>query len=238
MKKNKIFLIIEREFSIRVKKKSFIIMTILAPILFASMMVIPTLMMTMSDDSNDVVKVNVLDDSGIVMPYLTSNNNYVFKQISKADLDDFKKFYLGNSKQTDNEDVYLYISELDSTNNVELQTFSTKPVKMNVTSYLKFITKKAVEDYKIKLLNIPDIKNIVNSLNTNVALSSFEVDSEGKTIRSENTVYMVIGYITGFMIYMFIFMFGSMVMKSVIEEKTTRIIEVIISSVKPFETVK
>ena len=235
MKENKIFLIIGREFSIRVKKKSFIIMTILAPLLFASMMIIPTLMMTMSDDNNDVVSINVLDESEIVMPYLVSNKDYIFKQISKTDLDDFKKSYLNNSKKTDNEDVYLYISELDSANNVNLQTFSNKPVKMSVTSYLRVMTKNAVENYKIKLLNIPNIRNIVNSLNTKVGVSSFEVDREGKTKRSENTVYMIIGYITGFMIYMFIFMFGSMVMKSVIEEKTTRIIEVIISSVKPFQ---
>jgi len=235
MKENKIFLIIGREFSIRVKKKSFIIMTILAPLLFASMMIIPTLMMTMSDDNNDIVNINVVDESGIVMPYLVSNKDYAFKQISKTDLDDFKKYYLNHSEKLENEDVYLYISELDSANNVNLQTFSNKPVKMSVTSYLRVMTKNAVENYKIKLLNIPDIRNIVNSLNTKVGVSSFEVDSEGKTKRSENTVYMIIGYITGFMIYMFIFMFGSMVMKSVIEEKTTRIIEVIISSVKPFQ---
>ncbi len=229
MGKSKIAIIIAREFSIRVKKKSFILTTILTPLLFAGLMVVPALLSIYSGNDENL-KIAVMDNSGIVMPYLENNKELTFEQIKEENIDDLKK----NFK---NLGVYavVTVSPLDSAMNLSLTVYSEKQINLDIQSRIRRAAGKAVEDNKLKSYNIPDLAQVLKNIKTDVPIKTYQIGDKGEEKASDVKIYMGIGYVASFMIYMFIFMFGSMVMRSVIEEKTSRIIEVIVSSVKPFQ---
>ncbi|MEG1484904.1 MAG: ABC transporter permease [Bacteroidales bacterium] len=229
MGKSKIAIIIAREFSIRVKKKSFILTTILTPLLFAGLMIVPSLI-AIYGGADENLKISVIDQSGIVMPYLENTKEVSFQQVTTQSIDSLKK----NFKELD---VYaiLEISQLDSSKNLSITAYSEKQVNIDIQNQIKKSAKKAVEDNKLMAYDIPNLNEVLKDIESNITINTFKIDEDGKEKASKVEIYMGIGYIASFMIYMFIFMFGSMVMRSVIEEKTTRIIEVIVSSVKPFQ---
>ncbi len=231
MGKSKIGIIIGREYGIRVKKKSFLLTTILTPLLFAALMVVPSLIaMYSSGEEGQVIK--VVDQSGIVMPYLESGEEFVFEAAAEGEtLESLKADF-------SNQGIFAVvgISPLDSNKNLSVTTYSEKQLNMDIQSQIRRSANKAVEDNKLKGYDIPNLDKVLADIETDVKVSTFTFNEDtGEETVSHVEIYMVIGYIASFMIYMFIFMFGSMVMRSVIEEKTTRIVEVIVSSVKPFQ---
>ncbi len=228
MGKSKIFIIISREFSVRVKKKSFILTTILTPLVFAACMIVPALITTFSHGEQGL-KVAVVDESAIVVPYMESNDEIIFEQVTDKSIDELKRDF-------DSLGVYAvaYISPLDSNSNLSVSIFADKQVNIDVLSKMEKYAEKAVEQKKLEKYNIPDLKEIVDDVYSGVEVNSYKL-SEGQEAVSKVEIYMIIGYIASFMIYMFVLLFGNMVMRSVIEEKTTRIIEVLVSSVKPFQ---
>lgn len=230
MGKNKIGIIIGREFSIRVKKKSFILSTILTPLLFAGLMVVPALMAMYSD--NDIIQnIKVVDESGIVMPYLENTDNIRFEQIKDKTVDQLKE-----EIEKEEYTAVIGISKLDSSNNLSITSYSMRQLNIDLLSTIKKEVRQAVEDYKLKAYNIPNLDKVLEDVKSEVKMSTYTLDKNtGEAKESKVEIYMAIGYVASFMIYMFIFMFGSMVMRSVIEEKSTRIVEVIVSSVKPFQ---
>ena len=230
MGKNKISVIISREYSIRVKKKSFILTTIFAPILMAAIFVVPMLIAAYSEDGNTLT-VKVSDNSGIVMPYLESGGPLLFEDASGINIDTLK-----SEARSDEAVAVLIISQLDSNKNVSLSLYSGKQINADNQSRIRSMAEEAVEEYKLESYNIPQLDKIVEEIKADVKIDTFLIDdsSEGEKA-SKVEIYMVIGYITSFLIYMFIFMFGGMVMRSVIDEKSNRIVEVIVSSVKPFQ---
>ena len=229
MGKSKISIIIAREFAVRVKKKSFIFTTILTPLLFAALMVVPSLI-AMYSGGEEGQKVAVIDDSGIVMPYMESDGQVIFTEVTDATIDELKRDF-------DNLDYFAVvgISQLDSSKNVSVVTYSKKQMNMDMQSRIARNVEAAVEDYKLKGYGIPQLEQIMEDVESDVKVKTFTLDEAGEEKASKVEIFMIIGYVGSFLIYMFIFMFGSMVMRSVIEEKTTRIIEVIVSSVKPFQ---
>jgi ABC-2 type transport system permease protein len=114
-------------------------------------------------------------------------------------------------------------------------TYSKKQMNMDLKGRITRNVEEALEDYKLKEYDIPQLAQIMEDIESDVSIKTYTFDEKGEAQVSKVEIFMVIGYIASFLIYMFIFMFGSMVMRSVIEEKTTRIIEVIVSSVKPFQ---
>lgn len=230
MGKSKIGIIIGREYAIRVNKKSFILTTILTPLLFAGLMVVPGLIAVYSDD-NEKIAIQVNDNSGIVMPYLESTDKVIFKEAKGESIDELKQAY-----NPDETFAILDISQLDSNKNVMVSTYSVKQINSDLQSQIKKDIQQALESNKLKSYNIPDLDKVLSNIKSDVQLNTFTIDEKtGEEKESKVELYMGIGYAASFLIYMFIFMFGSMVMRSVIEEKTTRIVEVIISSVKPFQ---
>ena len=229
MGKSKISVIIAREFAIRVKKKSFIFTTLLTPILFAALMVVPGLIAVYSEN-DDSMKIGVVDNSGMAMPYLESDSKVVFEQIEGRTIDEVKGDF-------DNLDLFAVvgISKLDSAKNVSVVAYSRKQLNMEIKSRIASDLERAVEENKLKGYGIPQLEKIMADVESDVKVSTFTLDDKGVEKASKVEVYMVIGYIASFLIYMFIFLFGNMVMRSVIEEKSNRIIEVIVSSVKPFQ---
>lgn len=228
MKNSKIFLIIAREFLIRVRKKSFIIMTILTPILFAALIVLPSFIMTLSSGEKDQ-KVLVVDHSDICAPYFIDTEELKYSFDKSADVEAIKKNFP--------EELFalVEISEPDSALNLSVSAVSIKQLNMDVKGQIERSVQKAVEKAKLEKYNIENLDNIVKDIRTDISVKTFTISDDGDEKVAMVEVYMGIAYIASFMIYMFIFMFGSMVMRGVIEEKTTRIVEVIVSSVKPFE---
>lgn len=232
MGKNKIGIIIAREYTIRVKKKSFIFTTILTPLLFAALMVVPSLIAMYSGSDEEAQVVRVVDESGIVMPYLESDEEIIYEQASQGET------LLSLKENFKNLDVFAVvgISPLDSNRNVSVTAYSEKQINMDIQSSIRRSVKKAVEDNKLKSYDIPDLDKVLEDIKSDVKMNTYTIDEKtGEEKASMVELYMGIGYIASFMIYMFIFMFGQMVMRSIIEEKTTRIVEVIVSSVKPFQ---
>ncbi|MDR3181080.1 MAG: ABC transporter permease [Prevotellaceae bacterium] len=225
---NKIFLIIEREFLTRVKKKSFIITTLLAPLFLAALIVVPVLIQGVKDDERKTIA--VIDKSGLAEKALHNNDNLTFVFMSDVALDSLKQNF-------NREKLYAVasISTLNEKNQPAIDLYAFKQPNMDVQHYIERGFKDAVEQHKLESYHIQGLDTIIASIKTNIKLKTFLWGDDGKEKATNTGIYMGISYILSIMIYMFIFMFGNMVMRGVIEEKSSRIVEVIVSSVKPFQ---
>ena len=226
----KLGIIIQREYLNKVKKKSFLLITFLAPILFAAVAILPTVIMLATKE--EAKKVGVVDRSGIVLPFLESNETVEYIDLGAgAPVDSIK-----TNLEAWGVDVLLSISELDeSTRNVTADTYSVKPLGMDTGENIENRINDAVEAYRIDSYGIENLESIMKEVRSNVHLHSYTVDESGKETISESGVYMAVSMILGMMLYMFIALFSGMVMSSVIEEKSSRVVEVLVSSVKATE---
>ena len=228
MNLHKTGIVIPREYLNKVKKKSFLITTFVVPILFAALCILPTfLMMNVKEKSQNVA---VVDYSGIVMPYLESNEAATFNDCSTED-----PLVIKDELKARGFDVLVVVSALDSTNNVSVQTYSKKPAGVDFSENVRSKAAKAVEQYRISTYNISGLDQIMKDVKANVKVNEFTLDEKGNASVSESGIYMVISMVLGMLIYMFIAMFGASVMSSVIEEKSSRVVEVLVSSVKATE---
>lgn len=229
MKLRNIGIIIGREYSTKVKKKSFLLVTFLVPILFAAMMVLPTIIMMNAKEKTQ--NVAVVDQSGIVMPRLKNDSKATYLDCTGMDPDSVKA-KLGDMGL----DMLLSVSTIDTLSlTFTAETFSSKPIGVEYRDVLQDTLDAALEDYRIARTGIPDLKEIIGAVKSDVKLSTYTLNEEGKAEISSSDVYMMISLVLGVIIYMFIAMFSGQVMSSVIEEKSSRVIEVLISSVKATE---
>jgi ABC-2 type transport system permease protein len=218
--------VIAREYLTRVKKKFFLITTFLVPILFAGIFVIIFLIMGSTKERSQ--KVAVVDQSGFVMPYLESTDRITYLDFSKNDPDSLK-----NQLEQFGMDVMVRISPLDTVKKtVSVQSYSKDPVGVDFSTGLSDRVENAVEDYRIQQYGIENLKQIMQDVKCDVKVTEYTIDEKGNESISESGIYMMISLFLGIIIYMFIAMFGGQVMSSVIEEKTSRVVEVLISSVK------
>ena len=216
---NKTFLIIKREFLVRVKKKSFIIMTLLAPILMAGLIIAPVLL---TDNDNQKRLIAVYEDNSSYSNKLEESENISFNLVDQSEAEKFKK-------DIDTSPFYALLEIYDS----NFTMFSSQQISLNLRKSITNQLENIIEKEKLKNSGI-DIK-LIESAKTKINIETKIIDDEGETTSSSTEASMGIGFITGILIYMFIFMYGTMVMRGVIEEKTNRIVEIIISSVKPFQ---
>ncbi len=226
----KLGIIIQREYLNKVKKKSFLLITFLAPVLFAAIAILPSVIMMGAKE--EAKQVGVVDRSGIVLPYLESNEVLQYVDLGAgADVDGIK----GNLGAA-GIDILLTISEVDpEKKTVTADTYSEKPLGMDSGQNIENRINDAVEAYRIDSYGIENLEEIMSSVRSNVHLRSYTIDESGKENISESGVYMAISMILGMMLYMFIALFSGMVMSSVIEEKSSRVVEVLVSSVKATE---
>lgn len=221
-----ISVVISREYMTRVKKKSFLVITFLGPVLFAAMMVIPSLIMFFAEDKGK--QIAVVDESGIVMGKLESDDSYTFMDYSSHRPDSLRE-NIGDLGI----DVLMVVSPvIDSTKTVNVVTYSTKALSVDMKSRIESQVDDAVEDYRISLYNIGDLKKIMEDVKADVSLTTYTIDDSGEAKLDSAEVKMIVSMLLGIIIYMFIAMFSGMVMSSVIEEKSSRVVEVLVSSVK------
>lgn len=230
MNLRKLGIVIEREYLNKVKKKSFLLITFLTPLLFAGIAILPSLIMYGTKE--EAKQVGVVDNSGIVMPYLQSGEVLAYKDLgADADVEAIKAD-LGAAGI----DILLTISPLDSAaKTVTADTYSVKPLGMDSSSSIEGKINDAVEAYRIDSYGIENLEEIMHSVHSNVHVHSYTISDTGEEKISESGVYMAISMILGMALYMFIALFSGMVMSSVIEEKSSRVVEVLVSSVKATE---
>ena len=229
MKLRNIGIIISREYLTRVKKKSFLLTTFIVPVLFAAMCILPSVIMMMAKDSGK--KVAVVDQSGIVMPYLVDTEAIDYTDYSTTPVDSMKAQFSALEL-----DALLVISQIDTAaKTVEVATYSEKPVSIDMKDAISSRVDEAVEDYRLSFYDTADLKQIMAEVESNVSISTFTLDESGEEKITSSEVYMIISMILSIIIYMFIAMFSGMVMQSVIEEKASRVVEVLVSSVKATE---
>ena len=229
MKLRNIGIIISREYMTRVKKKSFLLTTFLVPVLFAAMCILPSVIMFMAKD--DGKQVAVVDQSGLVMPYLEDSKAIDYADYSTEQVEDIKSRFeeLGI-------DALVVISPLDSVaKTVQLTSYSSKPLSVEVKETIQDKVSQAIEDYRISLYDMGDLKQIMAEVATDISMTTYTLDESGEEKITSSEVYMAISMVFSIIIYMFIAMFSAMVMQSVIEEKASRVVEVLVSSVKATE---
>jgi len=225
---NKILLIIEREFMSRVKKKSFIIMTLLTPILFAAMMVIPNLLAMM--ESTSLTKIAVIDESKQFEGKIKETDYIKLNFISNETTDNLKKNFEESGYY-----ALLYINKTAINNPDSIILYSNKQPSIDVVSHISNSIEKEIETQKLKTYKIDNIEEIIKSIKTKVDVRTIKLTKEGEEKESNTFGTAAIAYVMGLMMYMMVLLFGTQVMQGVIEEKTNRVVEVIISSVKPFQ---
>ena len=229
MKLRNINIIISREYLTRVRKKSFLLTTFLVPILFAALCILPSVIMFMAKDTGK--QVGVVDQSGIVMPYLVDTDEIDYIDYSDQTADSVKASFneLGL-------DALVVVSAIDQENRtVSVASYSSKPMSVDMKETITSKIDNAVEDYRISLYDMGDLKGIMESIESDISMSTYTLDESGEEKISSSEVYMVISMLMSIIIYMFIAMFSGMVMQSVIEEKSSRVVEVLVSSVKATE---
>jgi ABC-2 type transport system permease protein len=183
---------------------------------------------TIKDDK--IKNIVVVDKSGLYKDVLKNNESYNF-QFSDATVDELKK---QNSENSDFV-ALLYISNDLIKDSTAAVMYSEKQVNMELKSYVSGLLNKSIEEQKLAAYQIPNLKQMVEKSKTDIDLKTIKWSEDGNEKEASAELALMIGMITAFIIYMFIVIYGAQVMSGVVQEKTNRIVEVMISSVKPFE---
>ena len=225
----KVGIVISHEYSTRVRKKSFILTTLLTPILMALLICVPALIMVFT--GNEDQKVKVIDESGVVAPYFENSEHTTYVMGEPGETVD------GLKDRFDELDYYAVvgISPLNEKGEVSVISYSKEPLSMDIKNAVNRTVNKAIETRKLAQYDIVDLDSILADVKTDIKLNSMTLTNDGDAKEDSVEVYMVLSYLMSFLIYMFVFMFGTMVMRSVIDEKSSRVVEVIVSSVKSVE---
>lgn len=223
----KIGLIIEREYLTRVKKKSFLIMSIVGPLLFAALMIVPTWLALQDEDSQSV---EVIDETGMFINKLKNTDEVTFSYELRSLKDAKEDLNSRGGKYT----AVLHIPDVVVTHPNTVQVFYKDKPKNSSIKHMEREIAKTIEDKKLQ-----DLYNLsydqVSGLRPDIDIVVNKVTESGKTEEKADDIAFILGMVGALIIYFFIFLFGVQVMRGVIEEKTNRIVEVIISSVKPFQ---
>ncbi len=228
---NKIGIIISHEYSTRVKKKSFILITVLTPLLLALCFIIPSVIMLSGDHGEEAAKVMVIDRSGQIAHALESSQKAEYSLLDpSSSVETFKKAVL----EEDNL-ALIEISDFNVNGDVEVSVYSRKALNITVKDDIRHQINARLRDIKLRKYDIEDLDSIMKDVNSDIRISTFTVSEDGSQKEDSFELKMALAYIASFLIYMFVFMFGNMVMRGVIEEKSSKVIEVLVSSVKSVE---
>lgn len=221
--KSGLSIVISREYLERVKRKSFIISTLLVPVLMIALMFAPALIMLFSDSESKTVA--VLDDSGVVAPRLHSNDEIRFVIAGGESLD--------SARVNDGYDAILVIGQNAVEKPQESVTlYSHGSLTMATDQYVSSQVCDAIEDVRLKAYNIENLDRILREVEVDMPMPVIDIDKAEDTATSSVLSY-ILALVMDMMLYMFILIYGQMVMTSIIEEKTNRVLELVVSSVKP-----
>ena len=226
---NKILLIIKREYLSRVRKKSFVIMTILGPVLMAGLILAPILLMDSSDEEKK--EIWVCDENNLFEPQ--------FEDVDGTDYQFFKNDLAEVKERFNSSDGYalVHIPRFENQNidvlESSVKVYVHKPMSLSNQNQISNNIESVIESIKLKQEGLT--RDIIDRTRSNVNLNTIILGESGSEKTGSTEVSMGISMFGGFLIYIFIFLYGAMVMRGVMEEKTSRIVEIIISSVKPIQ---
>lgn len=224
---SKIGLIIKREYLRRVSKKSFILLTFLTPFLFAALVFVPLWLSSIKGD--EVRTIAVLDATGKYAPLFEDTETYRFIDGDQQGMDTYK--------QIPDKEIFAFLNISDDLleNPKAATLYSKKQIPAELSRIVNMTLKKQIESDKLATFNIPNLKEIIKESKINFNIQTIKWGDDGSEQQSSSMIASIIGMIFTMLIYMFIMIYGAMVMQGVMEEKTNRIIEIMISSVKPFD---
>lgn len=220
--KSKIGIVIGREFMERVHKKSFIVTTLLMPVFMLLMMVAPALIMTMS--GSDERNILVVDQSGIIAPELRNTESTKYTAVN-MELD-------SAIARTDVFGVLFIPADVDSESG-SVKLYTNGASSMSLESDITDNIDKIIESHRLKSYNIENLDRIMDKIHSNVRLQSVRNDKEEGSNQSSAILSYILGIVLTFLLYMCLLLYGQMVMTSIIEEKNNRVLEIVVSSVKP-----
>lgn len=216
-------IIISREYLERVKRKSFIITTLLVPLLMIICMVAPALFMLLGDDEQR--NIAVIDDTAQIAQLLRDTDDIRFTTLDNGNLD--------AARADDDYDAILAIGARAIDNPEGAITLYTRgAASMNTDTEVTSQLNRAIEDIRLRAYNIDNIRQILKEVEADVTLSTVRIDTSEDTETSSILSYFL-GLIMDMLLYMFILIYGQIVMNSIIEEKNNRVLEIVVSSVKP-----
>lgn len=216
-------IIIRREYMERVSKKSFIITTILVPILMLVLALLPTAIMLFA--TGDTKTVAVIDDSGLILPNLKSDDDVKFVDA-----------FASQEEMLASDTIYgvLIIDRNIINRNAGLKLLTPNAASVSVESAITGQVNKIIETEKLKTYDIENLDKILDEVKTSVTLQTIRTDSTGEEGESQSAaISSAIGTMLNFLLYMFLLMYGSLVMNSIIEEKNNRVLEIVVSSINP-----
>lgn len=220
---SKIGIIIGREYLERVRKKSFIITTLLMPLFMLAMMVAPALIMQFS--KSDLRTIAVIDRTGFIAPQLESDEETLFVPMASVELD-------SALAMTELSGV-VYIAEGVADGTAPVKYYSNGPSSMSLEHSLSTQIDQIIETQRLKAYNIDNLSEIMNKVKSDVRIQNIRNDSDGEATQSSTMLSYGLGVVLTFLLYMCLLLYGQMVMTSIIEEKNNRVLEIVVSSVSP-----
>lgn len=223
---HKTWLIISREYITRVRKRSFILLTLLGPVFFALIMVLPVLFTQMNAEDQHIL---VKDDSGFISALPDTTGIYFHFDNSELTPEEIRNTLYDNKKY----DAFLYIPELDPLQPTGIRLYSNEQLGITTRMFIEQVLANKMEQTNLKKLHLSseDLLKIRPRIHIeDKVLSGNSGEQNANAIAATG-----LGYIMGFLTYIVLLIYGSMVMRGVMEEKTNRIVEVMISTVKPFQ---
>lgn len=224
---NHLPLIIKREYLTKVKNKSFIIMTFLSPLIMIALIAVVAYLSQLNNDKKRII--SVLDETGYLIDVFQNTENTTYNNLNDFSLEDAKKLV----KETDNYGL-LHVAKVDSLDEISenIKFYSEETPSLTLISSIERKIEKHLREMKLQKDGVSLAQIEASKTNVDITQESFEGE---KTSKIDNVIKLAFGGIAGYLLFMFIIIYGNMIMRSVIEEKTSRIIEVIISSVKPIQ---
>lgn len=222
---NKIGLIIKREYLQRVRKKSFILLTLLTPLLMTAMLFVP---LWLASFKGDTINIAIIDQTGKYAPLFKDTEHYKFHDANQS---------LEAYRTSENKELFAVLNISDDLleNPQAAALYSEKQIPGDLSYLVNQTLTKQLESDKLASFQIPGLENIIKESRINFSIQTIKWGKDGSESTSSAAIAHILGILSTVTIYMFIMMYGSMVMQSVTEEKTSRIVEIMISSVRPFD---
>ncbi|MDE6669553.1 MAG: ABC transporter permease [Muribaculaceae bacterium] len=221
-------IIISREVRERVVKKSFIITTLLTPLIMVLLWAAPVLIMEFSTPSDK--NMAVIDESGIIFPELVKNaDDMSYLTLSHTDMP------LDSALHDDRYDAVLFINSDVVSNPQNVMLYTHESGSMEVEGLLNRVISKTVEDRRLEKYNIDNLSEILDEISVNTSIRTLRITDDGSEKDVSSMTSFMLGLGMTFILYMFLLIYGQMVMTSIIEEKNNRVLELVVSSVKPLQ---
>jgi ABC-2 type transport system permease protein len=222
---NKVFLVIQREYLSRVKKKSFLIATLLTPLIFPAIMGVFVWIAAEEMKNQELRVIEVVDETGLF--FLESSEQYAFSSSAKS-VEEAKTWVKEGKRYG-----VLYLPSLDLKDPQGIQFYGLENPSISLIGYLESALKRKIENQR--LFNEGIDPEILQEIKTEVSIQSLTLQDSGEEVLTDASVNYGLGFLSGILIYLFIFLYGNQIMQGVIEEKSSRIVEILVSSLKPFQ---